>query len=563
VIRCMQPDLVAQIKAGEVVERPASVVKELLENSLDAGARRIRVEVQAGGTQLIRVVDDGEGIAPEQLELAFAEHTSSKLHTVEGLESIGTLGFRGEALHAIASVSRVEAVSTSRESAAAARLVIDHGLRDELAPAPAAGGTRISVHDLFARVPARRKHLRSNRSEAMAIHQVVAQYAIGHPAVAISLESDGRPSFASPGTGQLADAFAAVFGSDVAGRMLPVHAEGDVGVDGIITPPDISRSNRSGMMVFVNGRPVKSPALTFAIEDAYSGQLMAGRHPLAAVAVTLPTADVDANVHPAKLEVRFTNDRKIFAVVRSAVATPIQSKASVPVAAVSQHPWQADPVDSRSQEPRRSYPDQVRFPVDRPSAATPSMADALPALRVFGQSAQTFIVAEGPAGLYMIDQHAAHERVIFDELTGTEARPPEQGLLEPVQLELSDRQMDALEAHGQEIAGLSFMVEPLGGNWCVVRSVPMVRNRTVEAEAVLEVLDALEVGASAEEVLRQAIEIVACKAAVKAGQVLTMTEMRELVSQLERTAHPRTCPHGRPTTIHISLEKLEREFGRR
>ncbi len=276
-IRSMQPDLIAQIKAGEVIERPASVVKELVENALDAGATRIRVEVVDGGTRLVRVVDDGEGIPRDQLMLAFAEHTSSKLHSLAGLQSIHTLGFRGEALHAIASVARVEAVSTPRGLVDGASVVIDHGQMVESGPGASGTGTRISVHDLFAKVPARRKHLRSNRSESMAIHQILAQYAIGHPDVAISLVADERPNFSSPGTGSIADAFSAIFGSDLVGRMLAVDLGGEIRVDGIISPSDLTRSNRSGIMLYVNGRPVKSASLTFAIEDGYSGQLMVGQ----------------------------------------------------------------------------------------------------------------------------------------------------------------------------------------------------------------------------------------------------------------------------------------------
>jgi DNA mismatch repair protein MutL len=566
-IREMEPDLVAQIKAGEVIERPASVAKELLENALDAGAGRIRVEIAEGGIQLIRVVDDGEGIGADQIALAFQEHTSSKLHTAGALGRIQTLGFRGEALHAIASVARVEAISGGRGSSVAAAIAFDHGRLVESGPAAPAGGTRMSVLDIFSRVPARRKHLRSARSEAMAVQQVVAQYAVGHSAVAITLVSDGRTVFASPGSGRIRDALGAVYGADLAARVLDVSLSGDISIDGLISPPDLNRSNRTAVLIFVNGRPIRSAALSFAIEDAYSGQLMVGRHPIAALCIRLDPADLDPNVHPTKLEVRFWNDRQVFAAVRSAVLQSLNDKDAVPVPGVELQGFCEESSNgsfalSSPQDERPRIPEQVSFEVRPPERARPSLGEVLPVLRVFGQSAQTFIVAEGPAGLYMIDQHAAHERVLFDEL----ARPGErivQPLLDPLQLELTSDQWDAFETHQSDLRTLGFDIEAFGDRACMVRTVPVVGQRSVPPEVLADVLDAIHAGGSAADVMHRMLEIVACKAAVKAGQVLSLTEMRELVSRLERTEHPRTCPHGRPTTVHISTERLEREFGRR
>ncbi len=289
---------------------------------------------------------------------------------------------------------------------------------------------------------------------------------------------------------------------------------------------------------------------------------------MAAIRLTVPPEEVDPNVHPAKLEVRFTNERKAFAVIRKAVSERLHSNGAIPVTSITSAGWSTasfavDPELNVPSEPRRPLPEQVSFHQDERPPTAPPITEALPALRIFGQSAQTFIVAEGPAGLYMIDQHAAHERVLFDDLMRSHAAPPAQPLLQPVQLELTPKQMEALEVHAAEMSALSFAVDPFGENWCVVRAVPAIGRGPLEADAVLDVLDTLEGGASPQDVARQVFEIVACKAAVKAGQSLTMTEMRELIGGLERTEHPRTCPHGRPTTIHISLEKLAREFGRR
>jgi DNA mismatch repair protein MutL len=567
-IREMEPGLVAQIKAGEVIERPASVAKELLENAIDAGARRIRVEIAEGGTRLIRVVDDGDGIAADQIALAFEEHTSSKLHTAAGLDRIRTLGFRGEALHAIASIARVDAISGARGSSVAAAISYDHGHLLKSEPAAPAGGTRMSVMDIFSGVPARRKHLRSGRSEAMAVQQVVAQYAVGHSDVAITLVSDGRTVLASPGTGEMRDAVGAVYGADLAARLLDVYVPGEPFVHGLISPPDLTRSNRTAVLVFVNGRPIRSAALSFAIEDAYSGQLMVGRHPVAALCITVDPADLDPNVHPTKLEVRFWNGRKVFAAVRSAVLQALNDKGEVPVPGVDFNGFWGETVDTSfaltsPQDERRPIPEQVSFEVLPPERARPSLGEVLPVLRVFGQSAQTFIVAEGPAGLYMIDQHAAHERVLFDELAGSGDDRLAQPLLDPLHLDLTSEQWDAFEAHQGDLKGLGFEVEPFGDRACMVRTVPVVGKRPVPPEVLADVLDAINAGGSATDMMYRMLEIVACKAAVKAGQPLSLTEMRELVSRLERTEHPRTCPHGRPTTVHISTERLEREFGRR
>lgn len=566
-IRVMDPALVAQIKAGEVIERPASVVKELVENALDAGAGRIRIEIANGGTSLIRVVDDGAGIAPEELALAFAEHTSSKLYSPDGLGQIQSLGFRGEALHAICNVARVEAISGLRGSSVAGSASFDNGELVTAEPAASGGGTRIAVHDLFSKVPARRKHLRSARAESAAVHQVAAQYAIGHPEVALHLSSDARPMLVAPGTRRMEDAFASVYGPDLVDKMMPIRHEGRIAVTGLISPPDVTRSNRSAIHIFVNGRPVRSPALIYAIEDAYSGLLMVGRHPMAAIALTVPSEEIDVNVHPAKLEVRFITDRPIFSAVRAAVIDALSRAHAVTELKddLGSEDWSDGnpPLLSVPEQPRPPYPEQISFPQKSPAPAAPLFGQTLPALRVFGQAGQTFIVAEGPSGLYMIDQHAAHERVIFDSLRSRENGGLRQPLLEPARVELSPLQWSALDTHIDQVRNLGFDVEEFGDRWLVLRSVPMVGKHHVDPEVLADVLDALAEARSSEDIVNGALTVVACKAAVKAGQTLSLSEMRELISLLEKADNPRTCPHGRPTTIHISTERLEKEFGRR
>jgi DNA mismatch repair protein MutL len=579
-IRVMDPQLVAHIAAGEVIERPASVVKELIENALDAHAHRVRVEIQSGGMGLIRVVDDGEGIAPDELPLAFAAHATSKVDSLTALEHVQTLGFRGEALHAIAAVARVEAVSSLHTAEQGARVLLEEGRVVVHEPTPVVNGTRISVFDLFTDVPARRKHLRSERAEAAAIHAVVTHYALSHPAVAFSLQVDGRPTFSSPGTGRLEDAFAATYGAHLLNHMLSIQIDGRVMVSGMVSAPQLTRGNRAAILFSVNGRPVRSAMLTVALEEAYSGLLMVGRHPLAVIHIRLPATEIDPNVHPAKLEVRFVHDREVFAAVQRAVANTLQDLRLTPVVtvgsslAITTAEERKDHAILTEPLPSIKRGEQGLFKSEQLSISAPSLAVALPALRVVGQSAQTFIIAEGPEGLYMIDQHAAHERVLFDQLIQQrDSALASQPLLEPIALELSARHADALEEYADLLTEFGFDVELFGARSCLVRAVPTAAHGVHPPELVLEILDVLNVDAHGTtftepvrrpiEVRAHALTVIACKAAVKAGQTLSLSEMRELVVQLEQTANPHTCPHGRPTMVHISTQQLEREFGRR
>ncbi|HEX6508493.1 MAG TPA: DNA mismatch repair endonuclease MutL, partial [Chloroflexota bacterium] len=308
-IRVMAPDLALKIAAGEVVERPASAVKELLDNAVDAGARHVGVEIREAGLKLIRLVDDGVGIPRGELSLAFASHATSKIFDLEDLEHLTTLGFRGEALASIAAVARVEVQTCARNETAGCRYVIEFGVERDVSTCAVDRGLRISVSDLFANVPARRKFVRSLRSEGGQIGTVVMLYALAQPDICFTLTMDGRSTFRSPGTGRLEDAVAAVHGPDVLAAMVPVDAEEHgIAVRGLITRPSLTRANRTGLSVFVNGRTIGNRSLVFALEEAFSGFLMSGRHPIAVVHLTLPPGEVDANIHPSKSEVRFARD---------------------------------------------------------------------------------------------------------------------------------------------------------------------------------------------------------------------------------------------------------------
>lgn len=559
-IRVMPPDLVLKIGAGEVVERPASAVKELIDNAIDAGATQVHIEIRDAGLKLIRVADNGWGIGRDELPLAFTSHATSKVAVADDLERLTTLGFRGEALPSIAAISRVDVQTRTEDEPAGTRLRLEFGAVVSQQGCGAPRGTRIAVFDLFASVPARRKFVRSLRAESGQIQSVVTQYALARPAIQFTLVVDGRLAFESPGSGQLSDALAAVYGPDDLAATLPVVAEDRaIRVEGLISVPGRTRANRAAIHLFVNGRPIQNRSLVFALEEAYSGFLMTGRHPLAAVHLRLAPEDIDPNVHPAKSEIRFAREREVHGVLHRAVATAL----------IDLRLAERDiDVHQAIDAPLPAQGSALPLPVGEEDGAAgegPGLLPPIPALRVFGQTNLTFIIAEGPRGLYMIDQHAAHERILFDQLDAQLAGGgvASQPLLEPASLDLTPADMQVLEENRELLARVGFVLEPFGHDACLIRAVPVLAGRAAPVDLTREVLAELqslpEPGAARE----RALAAMACKAAVKAGQSLAVDEMRELVVQLERTVRPATCPHGRPTMIHLSHTQLEREFGRR
>lgn len=556
-IRVMPPDLALKIAAGEVVERPSSAVKELLDNAVDAGARSVRVEVREAGLKLIRVTDDGCGIRREDVPLAFASHATSKIETLADLERLSTLGFRGEALPSIAAISRVEVQTRSEAEEMGTRYTLEYGRPEEQSGCSAPRGTRLTVSDLFSNVPARRKFVRSLRAEGGQIQNVVMQYALAQPEVKFALSMDGRLTFQSPGTRSLEDAVAAVYGPEVASAMIPVDGtEEGIAARGLAGRPSLSRPTRSAIHIFVNGRPVQNRSLGFALEEAYSGFLMTGRHPVAAVHLTIPPHEVDANVHPSKSEVRFAREREVHGALHRAM---VNALLEMRLEQREIGGFDLAPVMASGDEELLPLEDMPVGPEERP------LLPNMPALRVFGQANRTFIIAEGPSGVYMIDQHAAHERVLFDRLEAqlNQGEIVAQPLLEPISLELTPGQMAALEGNHDLLTRAGLTIEPFGDGACLVRSVPAVATRSPVGELVGEVLADLQSLPATGGATERALATMACKAAVKAGQSLDLDEMRELVMQLERTPRPSTCPHGRPTMIHLSHSQLEREFGRR
>lgn len=588
-IKLLEPQVAAKIAAGEVVERPASVIKELLDNAIDAGARQVRVETREGGLRLMRVTDDGCGIAATDLDLTFQRHATSKIATADDLNHVRSLGFRGEALYAIAAVAEVTLTTKTAQDDAATVVRVENGRIVQRSRRGAPDGTAVSVENLFAAVPARLKFLKSMASETGRIADVISQYALAHPAVKITLICDGKLAFQSTGSGELRDVLATVLGAETARAMIAVASEpaatpdGDEGVrvSGFISQPAVTRSTRAYLSFFVNRRWVQNRMLGFAVEEAYHTLLQVGRHPLAVLRIELPPDQVDVNVHPAKSEVRFVRERDVFSAVQRAVRAALVEAAGIPIAAAYPHGESAasparwtPPALQGGVSPQQAALDILRgAEAARPGIAgelpeVGARADAakLPPLRVLGQAAQTYIIAESPEGVYLIDQHSAHERIIYEKLMAQMGRQSvaTQALLDPLSLDLTPRQALVIQRHREQLVSMGFHIEPFGGATVLVRAVPALLPSASIAQTLRAILDDMANESGNPQTWQEALVIaITCHSAVRAGQTLTPDEIRELIVQLEQTTLPRTCPHGRPTMILLSQAQLEREFGRR
>lgn len=593
-IHVLPDQLASQIAAGEVVERPSSVVKELVENAIDAGATTITIDVRGGGRDLIQVADNGDGIPPTEMETAFKRHATSKLSSADDLWAIRTLGFRGEALAAISAVSRLTIVSREREATVGARLVLEGGEVTGRESVGAPAGTVIAVEQLFYNVPARLKFLKSVTTEKRLIDEFVTRYGLAYPGIRFRLSHDGRVTFQTSGSGVVADVLVAAYGPETTRQLLEIQPEqaGDASrsagdspssvVRGYVSDPALNWAGRHHIQLFVNGRLIRDSRLTFAVVQAYHTLLPVGRFPLSILFIELPPEEVDVNVHPTKIEVRFRSEAAIFSAVQRAVRRTLLETA--PARGLGYWPGVEHPLPGwagyRQEDDRQATPAgqldipwQLRGPgPEEPAEPTDSdmlpgtSSRRLPVMRVIGQVGAAYIIAEGPDGLYLIDQHAAHERILYEQFLGQRRglKVASQGLVAASTVYLSPSQSRLIEDQMPLLAELGFEIESFGPNAFRVRAVPAILARSDPAVALAAVVADLENEMTPLKSHAEALVIKrVCKtAAVKAGQTLSRAEMEAMMLQLEACDVPHTCPHGRPTLIHLSAAQLARQFGR-
>lgn len=576
VIRILDPLTVGKIAAGEVVERPASAAKELIENALDAGAKRIQVRIEGGGTTRIDVVDDGCGIPADQLSDALSRHATSKLMAFEDLDHLATLGFRGEALPSIAAVSRMTIRTRASDAVQGAEAMVEFGSGPAIRNVAADLGTRVSILDLFENVPARRKFLRKPSTEAAAISRAVEAYALANPLVSFQFQNDGRIVFTTPGNGSDLDSAVTILGALVGNASLALESAAGSGaipgidISGWICAPALNRATRQGIVFFVNGRWIQNRTLTYALEEAYSTLLMVGRHPVSLVRICLDPAQVDVNVHPTKAEVKFADERSVARAVARAVHSALARMPQPEVPRIAFDVSRFGSGGARITSLPLPPTPMMRTDGQQPEATgAPAPVQIikreLPALRVLGQVGSTYIIAEGPEGLYLIDQHAAHERILYERfLTRMASEAAErQPMLDPLVVDLSEEEMAVAERSLEELGKIGFELECFGEQSLVVRSVPSSLTGGDVSERLRLILNELGDGGAGDSWLDSVAISVACHTSIRAGQSLSLTEMRELVQQLEQTEHPRACGHGRPTMLQLTQAELEKQFGRR
>lgn len=593
-IRILDRETANRIAAGEVVERPVSVVKELVENALDAGARRVTVYLEDGGRSLIRVTDDGCGMSAVDARLAVKRHATSKIRDFADLSALSTLGFRGEALPSIAAVSRLEVVTRETGADTGVRLSLEGGRETGFEETGCAPGTTVTVRDLFFNTPARRQHLRSGAAELKRVSDLICAVALARPEVAFHLRHEGRLLFSSAGRGDCRHVLIDVFGRETAGQFVPLPGSptgtsgGAPAVTGYVSRPEAARTHRHYQFFYVNRRWVKNVRLRQALEDAYHTLLPVHHFPPAVILLELPSHEVDVNVHPAKAVVRLVREDDVCRAVRQAVASALSGRDLVPSVEIPARGDRAPAVSPPSVDPAATLwtvrergaesdpADRGDSPLTAAAADRPGEGDEyklgtdrpLSSLRPVGQVLQTYVLAEGPGGLYVVDQHAAHERIYLERLLADrEGRLlAAQPLLVPWTIEMTPGDYAAWEEKRDLLETLGFRSEPFGSRTVVVRSVPVLFGGEAGADIFCSLLQRLQETQPGRDAARQEetsrLVMAACKAAVKARQGLSREEMERLLSDLAATSQPYTCPHGRPTVVRVSGRELARWFRR-
>ena len=659
----MPPQMANLIAAGEVVERPGSVVKELVENAVDAGATHITVEIKNGGVTYLRVTDDGKGILPEDVRTAFLRHATSKVRTEADLEKIGTLGFRGEALAAISSVARVDLFTRTAHNTEGVQITIEGGQETGYGETGCPVGTTVVIRDLFFNVPARAKFLKKDATEGGYVENIVTQIAVSQPQVAFKLIKDGRESFSTPGDGKMLSAIYATGGKDLAGRMLSILSnQGEIRVSGFVAPPEVTRATRAQQNFYINGRWIRSKLLTAALEEAYKGRLMTGRYPVCWLQLNIHPSAVDVNVHPAKLEVKFSREKEIFSAVYHSVVAVLESgdelsrlkhapqrtvprednltgqqqklewkpqpqtqplpvarqgatfthqesfaptqktvaQSKAPVYQTAPEKVQETPVrlvkpelKPLPQPPKPTVPSNGAKPMEKPAekveeklvvkpidlpvkteekpveipaeptAETVETPVEKPSVRVLGEAFHTYLIAEDADGLWLIDKHAAHEKMLFDKLKRSLGDQASQLLLTPQTVTLSQVEQAACLEHQELLAKAGFAVEDFGRGALLVREAPMYLAEEDIPFVLSDMAGRLQTHRGPDnELLDELLKSVACKAAVKAGMTTDTAELQTFAETVLADDTVRNCPHGRPCVTYVSRYQLEKLFKR-
>jgi DNA mismatch repair protein MutL len=592
----------SKIAAGEVIERPVSVVKELVENSIDAGSKHIIIEIEKGGKKLIKVTDDGEGISKDDVRPAFERHATSKIHKLDDIFNIKTLGFRGEALPSIACVSEVVVLTKTSTEPLGTRCEIRGGTMEKIEEAPAREGCCIEIRNLFYNTPARLKFLGSETQEISHIVDLVMRLSIGNPYISFRLVSDGKEILYTSGNGDYNEVIARVYGKDVARQIIQIKKSFSSGnIFGFISTPQFNRGNRTGETFFVNRRLIKDKGLSFTLERAYKTLLPTSRFPIAMVMIDIDSSQIDINVHPAKLEIKFQKENEVHKALFEAVLQSLKTKILVP-----QEKFDKAPEDIYHMEKSRpqvleqqrileleqgkgeenNLLKSVYFPsthdiiskrsaiyegthnqsyfVNKTESQQADVAGKLKINKIVGQLFNTYIIAEGEGEFYLIDQHAAHERILFEKYSNRfRQKPASQELIQPYALKLSIQDMAFVEEYNQDIKNMGFDFSIFGKDTVLIRSVPYFFDRVVNPETLAEVLDNFR----GEEYIvlhprEKFIASMACHTALKAGDALNSIQMNDLITQLNNLENPFTCPHGRPTIISMTLYVLEKKFKR-
>jgi len=563
-IRVLDDETISKIAAGEVIERPASVVKELIDNSIDAGASRIEIEIKDSGKSLIRVTDDGMGMNRDEAILSIQRHTTSKISSADDLFSIRTLGFRGEALPSISVISKFEMTTKPKGNATSGTILKVAGgkiEKEESIGCPA--GTTIKVFDLFFNTPARKKYLKSNSTESSHINEVVSKYVLAYPEISFKLIQDGKEMIFSQGGGSFKDAFASVYGIDIAQNAVEVdYSSGYADVKGFVVRPTLTRIDRTLQSFFVNRRFVRNFLLARALEDAYSSLIMRDRHPIASLMIGIDPKEIDVNVHPAKLEIRFAKTNDVMQAIRSAVAQALGVKTGAPDKTypagsgfVKQNEWKPEMADVlfNALETRQVPFSEIEF------------KEGEEGLRPICQINNTYIIGSDGDGFVVVDQHAAHERMVYEEIKGQGKERISQKLLVPENLDVDQSDEEVLRENLEYLRGVGFDMEEFGRGTFIIRAVPAQIVKTSSIGAVMGIISEMkDLGRSVslEEKKDALRKLVACHGAVRAGDKLSFDEMSSLLKRMPQTRNFSTCPHGRPTIVRFAKSDIEKMFKR-